>query len=71
MIKDLIKIADYLDSQKMQKYADVIDLLVKRASEDGVDGLTLDEKYNSLLLRLERLERNMADENDAKDMESL
>jgi len=70
MIKELIKIADYLDKNKMQKDADVVDFLIKKYSQSDSGELTLEEKYNSLLLRLERLERSEA-ENNAEDMESL
>tara|TARA_R110002020_G_scaffold50716_1_gene143039 strand:+ start:19133 stop:19345 length:213 start_codon:yes stop_codon:yes gene_type:complete len=70
MIKELIKIADYLDKHKMQKDADVVDFLIKKYSQGDSEELTLEEKYNSLLLRLERLERSEA-ENNAEDMESL
>ena len=69
MIKDLIKMADHLDAKGLAKEANFLDGIINKYSKENEDdGLSLEEKYNSLLLRLERLERKS--ENYVHDMES-
>ncbi len=79
VIRDLVRLADYLDGKKIEKGADYVDQLIKKiaAQEENEEGV--DVELGSLKTRVINLERKLNEddvddfknlENESKDMES-
>ena len=75
IIKELIRLADYLDDKKLGKEANFVDSIIKSASKaDAEDDEDVDMEVGSLETRVNRLTRLVEEmynkENSVKDMEN-